>query len=35
MDTENVVHFYNGILLKGGHHEFYRQMDRTRKYHPE
>jgi hypothetical protein len=38
MDKENVVHLHNGILfsyLKQGHHEFCRQMDGTRKYHPE
>jgi hypothetical protein len=38
MDTKNVVHLHNGILFrysKQGHHEFCRQMDGTRKYHPE
>jgi hypothetical protein len=35
---ENVVHLYNGILfsyLKQVHYEIYRQIDGTRKYHPE
>jgi hypothetical protein len=35
MDTENVVHLQNGILfshLKQGDHEFYSQMNGTRKY---
>jgi hypothetical protein len=38
MDKGNVVHLHNGILvifLKQGHHELGRQVDRTRKYHPE
>jgi hypothetical protein len=38
MDTENVVHLHNGILFsywEWGHREFCRQMNRTRKYHPE
>jgi hypothetical protein len=38
MDIENVVHLHNGILLSHqelGHPEFCRQMDGTRKYHPE
>ena len=33
MDTENVLHLYNGILLmyyEPGHHEFYRQVDGTK-----
>ena len=36
MDTENVVHLNNGVLL--GYqklHEIHRQMNGTRKYHPE
>jgi hypothetical protein len=35
MDTENVVHLYNGVLLsnqKQWIHEIHRQMDGTRKY---
>jgi hypothetical protein len=38
MNTENVVHVHNGRVFsyeKWGHHEFYRQMGGTRKYHPE
>jgi hypothetical protein len=38
MDTENIVHLYNGILFSDyeqGHHEFCRKMGGTRKYHPE
>jgi hypothetical protein len=37
MDTENVVHLHDGVLLryKGGHPQFCRQMGGTRKYHPE
>jgi hypothetical protein len=38
MDVENVVHFHNGILFsyfKKEPHKFCRQMDGTRKYHPE
>jgi hypothetical protein len=38
MDTENVVHLHNGVLVsycKQWIHEILRQMDRTRKYHPE
>ena len=38
MDTENVVHLQNGMLSSYqelGHHEFCRQMDGPRKYHPE
>jgi hypothetical protein len=38
MDTDNVVHLHNGILLsylEWGHPEFFRQIDGTRKYHPE
>jgi hypothetical protein len=38
MDTENVVHSHNGILLLykwHGHLEFCRQMDGTEKYHRE
>jgi hypothetical protein len=38
IDTENVVHLQNGILLsyyKRGHHEVYRQMEGIRKYQPE
>jgi hypothetical protein len=37
MDEENVVHFHKEILLSHflkGHHDFHRQMDGTRKYHP-
>ena len=33
-----MVDLHNGILFsssKQEHHEFYRVMDRTRKYHPE
>jgi hypothetical protein len=36
--TENVVHLQNGILFiynKQGYPEFCRQMDGTRKHHPE
>jgi len=36
--AKNMVHLHNGILFNykgGGHHEFCRQMDGTRKYHPE
>jgi hypothetical protein len=35
---ENVVHLHNGVLLsyeKQWIHEILRQMDGTRKYHPE
>jgi hypothetical protein len=38
MDTKNLVHLHNGILLtysKQGHHEFCRQMNGTIKYFPE
>jgi len=38
MDTENVVHLQNGILLsyqKQRLREIHRQMEWTRKYHPE
>jgi hypothetical protein len=38
MDKAYVVHLHNGTLLNDynqEHHEFHRQMDRTRKYHPE
>jgi hypothetical protein len=38
MDTENVVHLHNGVLpryLKKSYHEILRQMDGSRKYHPE
>jgi len=38
MDTENVVHLHNGVLLsyqKQWLHEILRQMDGTRIYHPE
>jgi hypothetical protein len=38
MDKETVIHLHNGMLLsfsKQGHQEFHRQMDGTRKYHPE
>jgi hypothetical protein len=38
MDTENVVYLHNAVLLsyyKQLIHEILRQMDRTRKYHPE
>jgi hypothetical protein len=38
IDTENEVHLHNGALLsysKQWIHEILRQMDRTRKYHPE
>jgi hypothetical protein len=38
MDTESVVHLHNRMLFsyqKQGHHEFYREMDGIRKYHPE
>ena len=38
MYTENVVHLHNGVLLgywKQWLHEILRQIDRTRKYHPE
>jgi len=38
MDTENVVHLHNEILLsyqKQWLHEIHRQMDWTRKHHPE
>ena len=38
MDTENVVHLHNGILLsyqKQWLYEIHRQMDGTGKYHPE
>ena len=38
MDTENVIHLHNETLLsyeEQGHPEFRRQMDGTRKYHPE
>jgi len=37
MDTENVVHLHNGILLsyqKQWLYEIHRQMDGTGKYHP-
>jgi hypothetical protein len=33
MDTKNVVHLLS--YEKGGLHEFCRQMDGIRKYHPE
>jgi hypothetical protein len=35
---KNLIHLHNGILLryeKEGYYEFCRQMDRSRKYHPE
>ena len=38
MDTENVIHFHNGILFsysKWEHHEFCRKLDGIRKYNPE
>jgi hypothetical protein len=38
IDKENVVHLHNGIILsylKQGHHENFRQINVTRKYHPE
>jgi hypothetical protein len=40
MDTENMVHLYNVILvsylkINKGHHEFCRKWNLTRKYHPE
>jgi hypothetical protein len=38
IDTENVFHLQNGILLiyqERGHPEFCRQMGGTRKYHLE
>jgi hypothetical protein len=38
MDADNVVHLHNRILLSyenQEHHEFGRQMNGTRKYHPE
>jgi len=38
MDTENVVHLHNGILLsyqKQYLYEIHRQMVETGKYHPE
>jgi len=38
MDTENVVHLHYGVLLnyqKQWLHEIHRQMDGTRKYHPD
>ena len=38
MDTENVVHLHNGILLRyeeQGYHEICRQMYGTRKYHAD
>jgi len=38
MDTENVVHLHNGILLsyqKQWLYEIHRQMDGTENYHPE
>jgi hypothetical protein len=38
MDTENVVHLHNGILLsyyKQWLHEIHRPMNGSRKYHPE
>jgi hypothetical protein len=38
MDTENVIYLHNGVLLsheKQWLHEVHRQMDGTRKYHPE
>jgi hypothetical protein len=35
MDTENVVHLHNGILLSDLLHEIHRPMGGTRKYHPE
>jgi hypothetical protein len=38
MDTENVVYLYSGVLLsywKQWLNEILRQMDGTRKYHPE
>jgi len=37
MDTENVVHLHNGVLLSYQKrlHEIHRQMYGTRKYHPE
>ena len=38
MDTENVVHLHNGVLLsylKQRIHEILRQMDGTRKYYCE
>ena len=35
MDTENVFNLHDGILFSYYvHHEFCRQMNRTRKYHP-
>jgi hypothetical protein len=37
MDTENVIHLHNGVLLnfkKQLFHKILRQMDGTRKYHP-
>jgi hypothetical protein len=40
MDTENMVHLHNGVLIsylkkKKGLHEIHRQMNGTRKYDPE
>ena len=38
MDTVNVVHFHNRILFsyeKQGHCKFCREVNGTRKYHPE
>ena len=38
MDKENVVHLHSGIVPSYeelGHHEFCRQIDGTRKYHPD
>jgi hypothetical protein len=38
IDTENVVHLHNEITFiyfEQGHHDFYRQLDGTRKHHPE
>ena len=38
MDTENMVHLHNGLLLsykEWGYPEFCRQINGTRKYHPE
>ena len=38
MDTEYVVHLHRGVLLsyyKQRIHEIFRQMDLSRKYHPE
>jgi hypothetical protein len=35
MNTENVVHLHSGVLLAIKNNEILRQMDETRKYHPD